>query len=108
LALSDDRKGRDVRGLPVVFVHDPPDPLVLEGREVGVDFAYDLLEALALVRGESAKCSHAVVSVGRADTLSVEPPMAMVAAAEPIAMLRVMMLILHYPARSLVKLSRFH
>jgi hypothetical protein len=39
--------------------------------------------------------------------------MAMVTAAKPIAMLRIMMLILHYssfehPSRSLVKLSNFH
>jgi hypothetical protein len=48
----------------------------------------------------------------RADTLSVEPPMVMVTAIKPIAMLRIMMLILHYstsehPSRSLVKLSSF-
>jgi hypothetical protein len=49
----------------------------------------------------------------RADALSVEPPMAIVAAAKPIAMLRIMMLILHYstfehPSHLLVKLNRFH
>jgi hypothetical protein len=48
----------------------------------------------------------------RADALSVEPPMAILAAAKPMAMLRIMMLILHYstsehPSRSLIKLSGF-
>jgi hypothetical protein len=38
--------------LPEVFVHDPPDTLVLARGELRVDFAHDLPETLALVRGE--------------------------------------------------------
>jgi hypothetical protein len=67
---------------------------------------------LAFARGESAHATlaDAALLAIMSRRISVEPPIAMVAAARPIAMLRIMILTYstsEQPSRSLVELSSF-